>query len=190
MVVISGGVNSHTVLWGQTLIYTSYALAMISLVGWFAYRVTRPGGSAVRPAVFYSWVAFLVVIGGSLHLITYNTIPWVADDLHGGEASQTYAITVADHRFALPSAQLAVPCDELVRFSVTSADLTYGFGLFRSDHSMVTQMQVVPGHANDLLWRFDRNGTYSIRSTEYSGPEGYQMVVPDAVRVSGCATSE
>jgi heme/copper-type cytochrome/quinol oxidase subunit 2 len=51
---------------------------------------------------------------------------------------------------------------------------------------MVFQMQVVPGHPNDVLWRFMENATYSIRSTEYSGPEGIHMVVPDAVRVSGC----
>ena len=51
-------------------------------------------------------------------------------------------------------------------------DLTYGFGLFRPDNSMVFQMQVVPGHRNDILWQFDRPGVYTIRSTEYSGPAG------------------
>jgi cytochrome c oxidase subunit 2 len=52
---------------------------------------------------------------------------------------------------------------------------------------MVMQMQVVPGHRNDLLWEFDVNDTYSIRSTEYSGPEGFQMIVEDAVTVVGCS---
>jgi cytochrome c oxidase subunit 2 len=47
-------------------------------------------------------------------------------------------------------------------------------------------MQVVPGHNNDVLWEFTKDATYSIRSTEYSGPAGYQMVVEDAVRVTGC----
>lgn len=59
---------------------------------------------------------------------------------------------------------------------MTSSDLTYGFALFRDNHSMVTQMQVVPGHENNLLWTFEENGTYSIRSTEYSGPAGDGMV--------------
>jgi len=88
--------------------------------------------------------------------------------------------------FRLPTEQLLIDCNDRVLFDVSSADLTYGFGLFRQNDSMLFQMQVIPGHRNDLLWEFGENGTYSIRSTEYSGPEGYDMVVEDAVRVSGC----
>ena len=69
---------------------------------------------------------------------------------------------------------------------VTSKDLTYGFGIFRQDHTLVTQMQVVPDSRNDLMWKFGKNGTYYIRSTEYSGPKGAHMFVEDAVVVSGC----
>lgn len=83
-----------------------------------------------------------------------------------------------------------MPCGKLVKFSVTSEDLTYGFGLFRQNNSMVMQMQVVPGHANDLLWTFEKNGVYSIRSTEYSGPDGFQMIEKDAVKVTGCAEDD
>jgi cytochrome c oxidase subunit 2 len=72
-----------------------------------------------------------------------------------------------------------------VLFDVTSNDLTYGFGLFRQDHSMVFQMQVVPGHRNDILWRFEKPGLYSIRSTEYSGPKGTDMILENAVEVGG-----
>ena len=45
---------------------------------------------------------------------------------------------------------------EIVRFNVTSEDLTYGFGLFRADNSMLFQMQVLPGYVNDILWRFEK----------------------------------
>ena len=73
--------------------------------------------------------------------------------------------------------------DEIVKFSVTSNDLTYGFGLFREDNSMVMQMQVVPGHKNDILWKFSKPGFYTIRSTEYSGPKGIAMIEKNAVEV-------
>jgi cytochrome c oxidase subunit 2 len=53
---------------------------------------------------------------------------------------------------------------------------------------MMFQMQVVPGHANDILWVFDKPGTYTIRSTEYSGPDGWNIVLKDAVVVS-CNTT-
>lgn len=189
--MIHNVVDSSFVLWGQTLMYTAYCLVIISLVAWFARAVTRPPGHRqVTPKIFYVWVGFLSVLGVSLHLITYNTIPWVQDDLHGDDFVQSYAITVGDHRWQLPAEQLEVPCGELVQFSVTSTDLTYGFGLFRNDNSMATQMQVVPGRVNNLLWTFESDGVYSIRSTEYSGPLGHQMVVPDAVKVTGCTTSQ
>jgi cytochrome c oxidase subunit 2 len=183
-------VDSHTVLWGQTIMYTAYCLAIISVMAWFAVRITKPRSSReITPRVFYVWVGFLVILGVSLHLFTYNTIPWVKDDLHGSKNFvAAYDISVGDHKFAWGEGnpQLQVPCGKLVKFSVTSTDLTYGFGLFRSDNSMVMQMQVVPGHANDLVWTFEKDGVYSIRSTEYSGPLGYQMVEKDAVKVTGC----
>lgn len=186
-------VDSSVVLWGQTLVYTAYALAVLSVVGWFGYQVTRAGHgtAAVRPALFYGWVGMLVVVGVSLHLVTYNTIPWVKQDLERAteQVDRSFAITVADHEFSLPADRLTIECGETARFSVTSGDLTYGFGLFRQDHSMVFQMQVVPGHANDILWTFDGNGIYDIRSTEYSGPAGAQMIVEDAVEVVGCTGS-
>lgn len=85
---------------------------------------------------------------------------------------------------------MVINCDEVVLFDVTSNDLTYGFGLFRSDWSMLFQMQVVPGHPNEILWKFSKNGVYTIRSTEYSGPRGVRMIEENAVEVRGCDTSD
>ena len=181
-------VDSDLVLLGQTPVYTFYAPAIISAVGWFGYSITRKGTPRVSSKLFYSFFAMLVVLGLSLHVITYNTIPWVSSDLHRGsiEPDQVFDIRVADHEFFLPSQELLIECDTEVLFDVSSDDLTYGFGLFRQDNSMVMQMQVVPGHRNDILWKFEEEATYSIRSTEYSGPAGISMIVPDAVRVVGC----
>lgn len=180
-------VDSNTVLWGQTLAYTSYVLAIMAVMAWFALRVTRPAaGGGPKPAIFYSWVAFLVVLGVSLHFITYYTIPWKPMDMHRADIvpDKVFDIAVAGHAFQLPSERLSIACGEKVLFNVTSRDLTYGFGLFRGDHSMLFQMQVVPGHRNDVMWEFDRAGVYTIRSTEYSGPKGTDMLVRDAVVVS------
>lgn len=183
-------VDSTQVLWGQTLMYTAYALAILVVVAWFGLAVTRDGkrGSRVSHRLFFGFFGLLVLIGVSLHVITYNTIPWVSRDLHNGsiEPDQSIAITVADHEFMLPEGGVTIQCGETVLFDVTSTDLTYGFGLFRTDNSMVFQMQVVPGHPNSILWEFDRDASYTIRSTEYSGPAGIDMVVPDAVSVVGC----
>lgn len=180
-------VDSTTVLWGQTLAYTFYVLAIMAVMGWFALRVTQDGkASSVKPALFYAFVTLLVVLGVSLHFITYYTIPWKPLDMHRADVKpdKVFEISAARHAFTLPAPRLEVACREKVLFNVTSHDLTYGFGLFRQDHSMVFQMQVVPGHRNDILWEFDRPGTYTIRSTEYSGPAGVDMIQKDAVVVS------
>jgi cytochrome c oxidase subunit II len=181
-------IDSKIVLYGQTIAYSLYCVAMILLMGWFALRITQTGkGSPVRPGIFYGFVLFLAVLGVSLHIITYNTIPWAEMDLNRGEyrPDKTFNITVANHTFQLPSEKMVVKQGDLVLFDVKSADLTYGFGLFRADNSMLFQMQVVPGHRNDILWRFEKPGVYSIRSTEYSGPKGAEMVVENAFEVAG-----
>jgi cytochrome c oxidase subunit 2 len=36
------------------------------------------------------------------------------------------------------------------------------------------------------MWKFEKNGTYYIRSTEYSGPKGAKMVAQSALVVTGC----
>jgi cytochrome c oxidase subunit 2 len=180
-------VDSTTVLWGQTLAYTFYVLAIMAVMGWFALRVTQEGPNpVVKPGYFYAFVAFLVVLGVSLHFITYYTIPWKPMDMHRADITpdKVFDIGMAGHTFQMPAGTLQVACNDKVLFNVTSSDLTYGFGLFRQDHSMLFQMQVVPGHRNDILWQFDKPGVYTIRSTEYSGPAGVDMVVKDAVVVS------
>jgi len=180
-------VDSTIVLWGQTLAYTSYVLAIMAVMGWFALRITQEGPTPpIKTAWFYTWVGFLVVLGVSLHFITYYTIPWKPMDMHRASIApdKVFDISVAGHQFRLPSEKLEVACADKVLFNVTSADLTYGFGLFRPDRSMVFQMQVVPGHRNDVLWQFDTPGVYTIRSTEYSGPKGVDLIVKDAVVVS------
>jgi cytochrome c oxidase subunit 2 len=179
-------VDSSVVLYGQTIAYTLYCLAIILLMSWFAANITRTGKQRpVSRAVFYAFVAFLAILGVSLHIITYNTIPWTKVDLHRNAYTpdRTFVITVDNHKFLLPPEGIRVRKGDLVLFDVKSNDLTYGFGLFRKDNSMLFQMQVVPGHRNDILWRFEKPGVYTIRSTEYSGPKGAEMIVADAVEV-------
>ncbi len=179
-------VDSEMVLTGQTIAYTIYCIVIILVVAWFAWKITGNGnGKGVKPALFYTFVGFLTVLGVSLHIITLNTIPWTKMDLNRSDYTpdKSFNIKVRNHQFILPEEKMVVNVDDKVLFDVTSDDLTYGFGLFREDNSMLFQMQVVPGHRNDIIWHFDRPGVYTIRSTEYSGPKGAAMIVKDAVQV-------
>jgi cytochrome c oxidase subunit 2 len=131
-------------------------------------------------------VGFLILLGVTIHMITLHTIPWKPMDMNRAEiaADKVFDISVQDHKFQLPAEKMLIKTNDKVLFNVTSGDLTYGFGLFRNDNTMVFQMQVLPGHNNDILWQFDRPGIYSIRSTEYSGPAGVFMIEKDVVEVT------
>ena len=185
--------DSIDVLSTLKLIYTIYALIAVSLIGWFAMRVTQEGrNEGAKPFVFYSYIGVLVVIGTGLHFLTYNVVPWVSIDLDRAnlKAHKVFHINYKDHVITPAEKPMRVECGKKVVFEATSEDLTYGFGIFRQNHTLVTQMQVVPGSRNDLMWEFHKNGTYYIRSTEYSGPKGAHMVVEDAVVVSGCSNND
>jgi len=185
--------DSVAVLDTLKLVYTIYALIVISLIGWFALRITKSGqNEGPKPAIFYTYIAILVIIGTGLHFLTYHTVPWVPTDLNRANlnAHKIYKIKFKNHQILLEEKPMFVECGKKVVFEAVSEDLTYGFGIFRQNHSMVAQMQVVPGSRNDLMWEFHKNGTYYIRSTEYSGPKGAQMIVNDAIKVIGCAQND
>ncbi len=172
----------------HNIAYTIYAFIIISVVAWFGYNLTRKekAKSIVR-IPFYGYIAFLVAGGVGHHIFTYNTIPWVSEDImrHHIEPDRTFDIEIADHKFRMP-ARMEIKKGEKVFFNAKSDDLTYGFGLFRQDGTMVAQMQVNPGTPNDLLWTFNECGEFDVMSTEYSGPEGNDMIVKKAVVVTGC----
>lgn len=179
-------VDSTVVLNGQAIAYTIYAFVIILLVATFGYKITREGKAGVmKTSLFTVLVVFLTVIGVSLHIASSKTIPWVAIDLNRDDIKpdKVVNISMSGHEFKLETEIIRVNVEDMVLFDVVSEDLTYGFGIFRKDHSMVCQMQVVPGSRNDLMWKFENPGTYTIRSTEYSGPKGHQMILKDILIV-------
>ncbi len=175
--------------------YSIYAFLIISVIAWFGYNLTKK--EKAEPFVripFYGFVGFLVVAGVGHHIFTYNTIPWVAEDItrHQITPDQTFNFEITDHKWKLPQEKILIECGQKVLFDVKSNDLVYGFGLFRQDGTMVTQMQVSPGSKNDILWTFNHNGELDLVSTEYSGPKQYDekgndlMRVEKLVEVTGC----
>lgn len=182
--------DSIDVLATLKLVYGIYLFIAISLIAWFGYRITKPrdDDAGAKPAIFWTYVVVLVVIGTGLHFLTYNKVPWVPIDLNRAdiEPAAVFDISYENHEMSFSSLPMEVGCGDYVVFNATSNDLTYGFGIFRADHSLVAQMQVVPQSRNDLMWKFGKNGTYYVRSTEYSGPKGARMIARDAIVVTGC----
>lgn len=184
-------IDSSNVLSLMKVVYVIYVAIVLTMIGGYGIRITRQKRATAKTGpfrkwVFHGWIGILVLTGVGIHVMTFNKIPWVKMDLNRDKikADQEFNIAISDYKFQLPEKQLVIKEGQTVRFNLESKDYTYGFGLFRKDGSLVFQMQVVPGNRNDLVWKFNKTDTYSIRSTEYSGPKGGNLFVKNAVVIA------
>jgi len=132
------------------------------------------------------WLGVLIVVALVFNVVTLTPlIPWQGWLLWSKPTpEQTIPIEFGNYEMRLPAGGIAVPRGHFVEFVATSTDVTYGLGVFRPDGTLVFQMQVLPRYQNGIVWKFDRAGAYTIRSTEYSGPKHTQMVIPGAITVT------
>ncbi len=132
------------------------------------------------------WLYVLIAVFLAFNAVTLSPlVPWQKWLLWSRPTpDQHISIEMEDYEINLPAEGIEIKTDEYVEFTVTSGDVTYGFGVFRSDGTMVFQMQVTPGYKNRIIWKFDAPGTYDVRSTEYSGPRHPEMFIKDAIRVT------
>ena len=169
------------------IMYSFYALLVLTLMGLFAYGVTyhKKRISLGFEISIVTWVTFLIILAVAFHVITYMKLPWIKWELLSKEIEpkKEVIINVMDYKFQLPENPITIELNKPVKFKVYSQDVTYGFGVFRSDGTLLFQMQVLPGHANEIIWFFHEEGKYTIRSTEYSGPQNWKMVLKDAIIV-------
>lgn len=132
------------------------------------------------------WFGFLIVAVLLFNAVTLSPlIPWQKWLLWSQPApDRRVSIEMENYQIKLPPQGIQVKANQFVEFTATSGDVTYGFGVFRPDGTLVFQMQVVPGYENRILWKFDSPGTYDVRSTEYSGPRHPEMFIQDAIQVT------
>lgn len=126
----------------------------------------------------------MIIIFVIVNAVTLSSvIPWQEWQLwKDPEPAQVVHVVFDDYNIVMET-PVMIKAGEFVEFSATSEDVTYGFGVFRKDNSMVFQMQVLPGRTNTIIWKFDETGMYDVRSTEYSGPRHSDMVLRDALEV-------
>ena len=132
------------------------------------------------------WLYVLVGVFLVFNAITLSPlVPW-QKWLFWSKATpdRSFSIGFEDYQIRFPAGDIQVSVGELVEFVATSQDVTYGFGVFRSDGTLVFQMQVLPDYRNRIVWRFDQPGIYDVRSTEYSGPRHSEMYYAGAVQVT------
>lgn len=130
------------------------------------------------------WLYFLIAIFVIVNVVTLSSlIPWQSWQIWQNPTPSQIVEVTYDNYVITMDAPVQIKANEYIQFDATSTDVTYGFGVFRKDNSMVFQMQVLPGRTNTIIWKFDESGMYDVRSTEYSGPKHSDMVVRDALEV-------
>ncbi len=168
-----------------------YFVLLVAFFLWFIRVVKKPAvkdfkenetGIDWREKRFFLTVVAILVIG---HIVTLsNIVPWQKWQLWEKQVPvKTFAIEVSDYQFDFPENPMIVEKGEFVEFDLTTTDVTYGFGVFREDGTMVFQLSVLPGYNNRYTWNFSEPGTYDIRSTEYSGDQHSSMYEPGALVV-------
>lgn len=132
------------------------------------------------------WLYVLIGVFLAFNAITLSPlIPWQKWLLWSKPTpDRSFSVEFNNNEILLPPEGIEARVGEYVEFAATSADVTYGLGVFRPDGTIVFQMQVLPGRENHITWRFDEPGTYDVRSTEYSGPRHSEMYIQDAIRVT------
>jgi len=130
------------------------------------------------------WLVFLILIAVTFNTVTLVAVPWQKWTFWSTpEPTKEFYIRISNYTIYLPPDGIIVKVNEPVKFIVTSDDVSYGFGVFDSDGTLIFQMQVLPKYNNTIIWIFEEPGNYTVRSTEYSGPKHIYMVVPDAIKV-------
>lgn len=173
------------------LIYFIYVGLVVLFFVWFIFKVRRPatteyiekeGGMDRAEIRFLIGLIFLMAV--FLGVTLTKIVRWEEWRLWSTPTvSKIYKISVADYKFNFPETPMKIKKGEFVQFNATSSDVTYGFGVFRKDGTMVFQFTVLPGYENKYVWNFAEAGSYDVRSTEYSGPRHSEMIVRDVIKV-------
>lgn len=156
-----------------------------SVFSGFCLPGSREGGMIMEKKE-RNWLFFLIGIFLVVNAITLSPlVPWQEWLLWNDvEPDQTVEVEYGAYEIEMPADPVEIKVGDYVEFIATSKDVTYGFGVFRQDNTMVFQMQVLPGRENHIIWKFEEPGLYDVRSTEYSGPKHSEMYLPDAILVT------
>lgn len=142
-----------------------------------AFEAIEPAENRLRLRLLFAFtVISLAVFALSLRQYPYPSFRTRAL----GVPVDTISVTAVQWGWLL--GRDTVPARVPVEFVVQSKDVNHGFGVYAPDGTLVTQVQVMPGYTNRLIYRFDRSGTYTVRCLEYCGILHHTMLATFTVR--------
>src|SRR5699024_6351278 len=85
------------------------------------------------------------------------------------EGADVVEVDVKALQFGYEMEQKEFQVGETVKFNVTTADVTHGFGIYNPDMELIAQTQAMPEYENTIYVTFDEPGTYKVLCLEYCG---------------------
>jgi cytochrome c oxidase subunit 2 len=164
---------SHTAL----VITVSYAIAVVlgSAISFVVWRSTfSPDDEVDTKALSHRETTWLVVVVIGLIALLLGTIFYVPYGESAGPNKQVVRVTGVQFAWAIdpPSVDAGTP----VEFVIGSRDVNHGFGLYDPSGTLLTQVQVVPGSTQKLVWTFAEPGDYKILCLEFCGAKHHEMI--------------
>jgi cytochrome c oxidase subunit 2 len=164
---------SHTAV----VITVSYAIAVVlgSAVAYVIWRSTfSPDDDIDTKALSHRETAWLVVVVVGLISLLIGTIFYVPYGKTAGPHRQVVRVTGVQFAWAIdpPIVDAGTP----VEFVIGSRDVNHGLGLYDPSGTLLTQVQVVPGETQKLVWTFEQPGDYKILCLEFCGAKHHEMV--------------
>ena len=163
---------SHTAV----VITVSYAIAVVlgSAVAFTIWRSTfSPDDGVDTAALSRRETTWLVIVVIGLIALLLGTIFYVPYGESAGSRKQVVLVTGV--QFAWAVSPQVVRAGVPVEFLIGSRDVNHGFGLYDPSGTLITQVQVVPGATQKLVWTFDEPGRYRILCLEFCGAKHHEM---------------
>ena len=107
------------------------------------------------------WLPYPVFQSEPDEIVTVVGIQWDWEMAHGKSNK-------GPHEFVGKN-QISVPVNKLVKFIVTSDDVTHSFSLYDNRGLLLAQTEAMPQYKNELKYLFKKRGDYTILCLEYCG---------------------
>lgn len=167
----------HDFVWQLTV---SLVLVVVAVFAFIALKsgVKKDYDPIVKKAyrIRTVWFVVLLTVIVTSFFFTLSDLPYNK----GGQAvaanADAQVVDVVSKQFYFDMSQTEFKVGEPVLFRVTSADVNHGFGIYDEDLIMLAQTQAMPFYVNELVYTFDKPGTYEILCMEYCGIAHHAMV--------------
>jgi cytochrome c oxidase subunit II len=159
------------------VITVSYAIAVVlgSAVAFAIWRSTfSPDDRVDTVALSRRETTWLVIVVIGLISLLIGTIFYVPYGESAGPGKQVVRVTGVQFAWAISPQVVRVGTP--VEFLIGSRDVNHGFGLYDPSGTLITQVQVVPGSTQKLVWTFDEPGRYQILCLEFCGAKHHEMI--------------